>query len=247
MPLFADPPPTQCTATATCIDHPPTIDLSRIAGALPGSPPPSSLDNVPIPAHDHVVGTRNGGLPEWWNVEVVATTDPATFATPDQHRRHHRRGRTRPRRSTAPTNVSLFFQVLPGTVPAAQAADLTATAPPGARGRHRAQPRPDDEPDRARHEINNLQERLRGHGTELPEHRHQPRLDRRPGRDALYTEPFFCDTTVSRCTRRPAVRPARHPTTVPPGVADQTPRRPRSPTAQIDPLYIPVPLYSSRR
>ena len=29
VPLFADPPPTQCTATATCIDHPPTIDLSR--------------------------------------------------------------------------------------------------------------------------------------------------------------------------------------------------------------------------
>ena len=30
------PPATQCTATATCIDHPPTIDLSRIASALPG-------------------------------------------------------------------------------------------------------------------------------------------------------------------------------------------------------------------
>ena len=27
VPLFSNPPPTQCTATATCIDHPPTIDL----------------------------------------------------------------------------------------------------------------------------------------------------------------------------------------------------------------------------
>ena len=38
VPLFSDPPPTQCVATATCIDHPPTIDLSRIAAALPGDP-----------------------------------------------------------------------------------------------------------------------------------------------------------------------------------------------------------------
>ena len=72
MPVFSDPPPTQCTATATCIDHPPTIDLHAF-GVLPGVSRPSALDNVPIPAHDHVVGTRNGGLPEWWNVEVVAT------------------------------------------------------------------------------------------------------------------------------------------------------------------------------
>ena len=32
VPLFADPPPTQCTATATCIDHPPTIDLAHRFG-----------------------------------------------------------------------------------------------------------------------------------------------------------------------------------------------------------------------
>ena len=81
VPLFSNPPPTQCTATATCIDHPPTIDLSRIAGALPGDPSPSSVSNVPIPAHDHVVGTRNSGLPEWWNVQVVATTESVTFTT----------------------------------------------------------------------------------------------------------------------------------------------------------------------
>ena len=81
VPLFSNPPPTQCTATATCIDHPSTIDLSRIAADLPGSPSMASVSNVPIRAHDHVVGTRNGGAPEWWNVEVVATTNPATFGT----------------------------------------------------------------------------------------------------------------------------------------------------------------------
>ena len=70
VPLFTPAPATQCTATATCIDHPPTIDLSQIAGALPGSPNPTTLYNIPIPAHDHVVTTRNNGLPEWWNVKV---------------------------------------------------------------------------------------------------------------------------------------------------------------------------------
>ena len=38
VPLFANAPPTQCTATATCIDHPPTIDLSRHRGRPPGQP-----------------------------------------------------------------------------------------------------------------------------------------------------------------------------------------------------------------
>ena len=130
VPLFSNPPPTQCTATATCIDHPPTIDLSRVAGALPGNPSPGSVSNVPIPAHDHVVGTRNGGLPEWWNVQVVATTDPGTFGT-----------LTSVSAITAavaggkavsvPTNAFLFFQILPGTLSPSMAADLTATAPPG--------------------------------------------------------------------------------------------------------------------
>ena len=38
VPLFSNPPPTQCTATATCIDHPPTIDLSRHRRRPPGQP-----------------------------------------------------------------------------------------------------------------------------------------------------------------------------------------------------------------
>ena len=85
---------------------------------------------MPIPAHDHVVGTRNGGLPEWWNVQVVATTDPATFATlTSVSAIDAALGASKA--VSVPTNAYLFFQVLAGTVPAAQAADLTATAPPG--------------------------------------------------------------------------------------------------------------------
>ena len=80
VPIGFTPPPTQCIATATCIDHPPTIDLHLLAGYL-GVSNPATLDAVPIPAHNHVVSTRNGGLPEWWNVEIVATKSLATFNT----------------------------------------------------------------------------------------------------------------------------------------------------------------------
>ena len=180
VPLFSDPPPTQCTATATCVDHPPTIDLSAIAGALPGSPSPQSLYNVPIPAHDHVVGTRNGGLPEWWNVQVVATTDPATFATLTSVSAINAAiGASKA--VSVPTNTFLFFQVLAGT-----AADVPGRRPDGHRpsrpgGCHRPG-RATGQPGRARHDHRQPPQRLRGDGAQLPEHRHQPRLDRRTGR-----------------------------------------------------------------
>ena len=85
---------------------------------------------MPIPAHDHVVGTRNNGLPEWWNVEVVATTSPATFATLTSVGAISA-AVTAGTAIEVPTNAFLFFQVLPGTLSASMAANLTATAPPG--------------------------------------------------------------------------------------------------------------------
>jgi hypothetical protein len=243
VPLFANAPPTQCTATATCIDHPPTIDLSRIAGALPGSPSPSSVDNVPIPAHDHVVGTRNSGVPEWWNVEVVATTDPATFATLTSTAAIIAAVNA----STAieaPTNVSLFFQVLPGTVPAAQAADLTATAPPGAPVATAPDPDPTVNQTEPGSVIDNLQNDC---GATAPNCQNIGiSHDWIDGQDvnALYTEPFFCDTTVSAASATGCEAGAA-PNRVPPGVADQTAPSPTVTNANIDPLYIPVPLYST--
>ena len=173
VPLFANAPGTQCVGTATCIDHPPTIDLSRIAGALPGSPSPSSVSNVPIPAHDHVVGTRNSGLPEWWNVKVIATTDPATFNTLTSVGAIN----TALANSTAimaPTNTFLFFQVLPGTLSASMAADLTATAPPGSGVAPAPDPSPAANQVEAGHYLQQSEERLRRNCTAVPEHRHQP-------------------------------------------------------------------------
>ena len=243
VPLFSGAPPTQCTATATCIDHPPTIDLSRIAAALPGNPSPSSVANVPIPAHNHVVATRAGGLPVWWNVQVVATSMPATFS-----------GLTSKAAIDSavgaghavmvPTNVFLFFQVLPGTVPAAQAANLAASAPPGA-----ALPAaPDPDPATSQVEpgasIDNLNNDC---GATAPNCENiGTSHDWIDGQDvvALYSEQFFCDTTVTSGATT-GCEGGAPPKAVPPGVADPTAPSVTQTNGNIDPLYVPTPIYAS--
>ena len=243
VPLFSNPPPTQCTATATCIDHPPTIDLSRIAGALPGSPSPSSVSNVPIPAHNHVVGTRNSGVPEWWNVEVVATTDPATFNTLTSVNGINA-AVTAGTAITAPTNAFLFFQILPGTLSASMAANLTATAPPGA-----AVPAAPGGPPASQVEpgttFNNL---MNDCGATAPNCQNLGiSRDWIDGQDveALYSEQYYCGTTSVAVHSSTGCEAGSNPTSVPPGVADTTPPTPTVTNSQIDPLYIPVPLYAS--
>lgn len=111
VPLFANPPPTQCSAAATCIDHPATIDLSALASADSAL---AGATNVGLPNHDHVVGTRNNGNPEWWSVEVVATTSPTVFNTLTSVSAINA-AKSAGTVVEAPTNVFLFFQVLPGT------------------------------------------------------------------------------------------------------------------------------------
>jgi hypothetical protein len=62
--------------------------------------------------------------------------------------------------------------------------------------------------------------------------------------EALYTEPFFCDTSVTAGSSTGCEAGAA-PEAVPPGVPDRTPPSPTQTNSQIDPLYIPVPLYAS--
>jgi hypothetical protein len=259
VPLFSNPPPTQCaagTSTMTCIDHPKTIDLSRIAGALPGNPSPSSVDNVPIPAHNHVIATRNNGNPEWWNVEVVATSSPSTFSGLTSLNAINA-ALANKQAVEAPTNAFLFFQVLPGTVPASVAsnpANLEADSyPPGSGAGATPAPTATDQAETGT-TFNNLNYDC---GQTAPNCENvgiahgwvagQPGTQ---GQDVqlLYTEQEYCDTTVSNPGAAPCEvgKPASQ---VPPGVGDPT-----APTAansapgatggnsQIDPLYIPVPL-----
>jgi hypothetical protein len=251
VPVGFTPPPTQCVSTATCIDHPATIDLSALAGYL-GVSNASTLDAVPIPAHDHVVATRNGGQPEWWNVQVVATKSLATFnkltslaaitaAEAD------------PSPATAatavPTNAFLFFQVLPGTLSASMAADLTATAPPGP-----ALPAAPAAPPASQVEsgttFNNL---MNDCGATAPNCQNVGiSRDWIQGQDveALYTEQYFCGTTSITVHSTTGCEAGANPTSVPPNVGDTTIPTPANSypvpaNGTIDPLYIPVPLYST--
>jgi hypothetical protein len=263
VPLFANPPATQCpagSATVVCIDHPKTVDLSRIAPDLPGSPSPTSVQNVPIPAHNHVIATRNNGNPEWWNVEVVATTNPATFSSLTSYSAIQT-ALNNETAIAAPTNIFLFFQVLPGTVPlsvATNPANLnTFSAPPTSLegGGYGPAPSPTAaDQSETGSTFNNLKYDCEQSAPNCENlgiaHAWVSGTPGSPGQDVqlLYSEQYFCDSSVANSGAAPCEVgvPAK---VVPPGVGDTTP-----PTAansapgasggnsQIDPLYIPVPI-----
>jgi hypothetical protein len=58
----------QCPIVGECINHPSTIDLSRLFGA--------SVANAPLPAHSHIVEEVSGN---WWELEVIGVKDLATW------------------------------------------------------------------------------------------------------------------------------------------------------------------------
>ncbi len=67
-PLGFTPPNLHCPVAGNCINHPSTIDLSRVFG--PGT------ENATLPAHSHIVDQRAGG---WWEIEVIGVTDPGVW------------------------------------------------------------------------------------------------------------------------------------------------------------------------
>jgi len=56
----------QCPIVGSCINHPSTIDLSRIGGPA----------DAPLPAHSHIIDVRHGG---WWELEVIGVRSPAVW------------------------------------------------------------------------------------------------------------------------------------------------------------------------
>ncbi|MBC5803264.1 MAG: hypothetical protein GIX03_09800 [Candidatus Eremiobacteraeota bacterium] len=106
---FAVPPmQMQCPNGLVCVDHPGTIDLSRIG--LPG--------NVPTPGHDHFTTTTNQGAPEFWDVFVIGVKNRQTYDAIEAHRSFSyieqliKAGNpyvTKP----IPTNLFLYFAVRP--------------------------------------------------------------------------------------------------------------------------------------
>ena len=58
----------QCPVVGHCINHPSTIDLSRLFGP--------SVANAPLPAHSHIVDQVSGN---WWELHVIGIKDLATW------------------------------------------------------------------------------------------------------------------------------------------------------------------------
>src|SRR5439155_1327689 len=101
----------QCPIVGHCINHPSTIDLSRVFGA--------GTENAPLPAHSHIVDQAEGN---WWELDVVGVKDRATW---DQIVAGKNLPTVQPLQAAdpsgakitgdIPTNVYLFFDVRPGS------------------------------------------------------------------------------------------------------------------------------------
>jgi len=67
----------QCPIAGNCINHPSTIDLSRVFGP--------SFANVPLPPHSHIIDSdldesqASGGEAGWWEIEVIGVSSPAVW------------------------------------------------------------------------------------------------------------------------------------------------------------------------
>ncbi len=71
----------ECPTGLVCVDHPGTIDLSRLEPDLKALYPQltaaqltAALKNSATPGHEHFITTLNGGKAEWWNVDVIGVT-----------------------------------------------------------------------------------------------------------------------------------------------------------------------------
>ncbi|MGH9088343.1 MAG: hypothetical protein ACRDYZ_09565 [Acidimicrobiales bacterium] len=231
VPLFTPTPGTtlnlQCPAGKPCIDHPHNIDLSAFAGVgnLPATA--TALDNAALPGHDHIVATTNNNQPEWWPVVVVPVTSQTGWnaLTGPTGRSYAKMKQLQATATsgvltTKPTNAYLFFQVMPGTVP--QTAQTTSlSVPPSATNADgttftnlktnctMAAPG-------ACEDVGLTHDWINGKNV-----------------DALYTQEYYCDTSVSSKTADGCEAGAGY-NNLPPGVANKT---------ATDPLYIPVPLF----
>lgn len=98
----------QCPVAGKCIDHPHTIDLSRVFGA--------GTENALLPPHSHIVTTNNMQQSEWWNVIVIGVKSSSTWNKIAAAKGYEEVQEQRMRNSATitdniPTNLFLFFAV----------------------------------------------------------------------------------------------------------------------------------------
>jgi hypothetical protein len=98
-----------CPTAGMCINHPSTIDATRVFG--PGN------GNIPLPAHSHVISVDSGN---WWGLIDIGVKDLATWnkivagksLSTVRALQAADPGQTHITSDTA-TNVYLYFQVQP--------------------------------------------------------------------------------------------------------------------------------------
>jgi hypothetical protein len=233
VPLYSPAPSyLQCPASPGCIDHPMTIDLSRLASAL--GAPASKLKDVPLPGHDHIITTRANGDPSWWDVVVVGVTKPSAWTAITQAKSYTEVQQLQATANSGvtgdiPTNAYLFFQVLPG-VDTTDIGVNTLAAPPG-----KALPITKGA-DNVGNVIDNLVSNCPTYTMPGECQNIGITKDYYDGStlDALYTEDYWCDKTVMSGAASGCEAGAKY-NSLPPGVAS---------TNDVDPLWIPVPLFS---
>ena len=232
VPLFKNPNPSnvQCPATPMCIDHPATVDLSALASVL--GAPASALTNAMLPGHDHIVATRNDDQPEWWPVVVVGVADQTSWTAITNGKSYQavKSAESSDPKGVleVPTNVFLWFQVLPGHVSAAEA-NTNSTAVPPAQANGQA--------------IDNLvNDNTTTQTGTMNDYIGQTRAFLGDGATSqgsavnlLYSSPYFCDASVQKAGANPC-EAGQKPNKLPPGIT----------SSQFeDPLYIPTPLFTT--
>jgi hypothetical protein len=110
-----------CPAGLVCVDHPGTIDMTRLESALKPLYPnltdaalTEALKNFAVPGHDHFITTDNRGKAEWWDVQVVGVTSPTVYKQIRQHQSFSYIQKLIKKKNAnvvgpIPTNLFLFF------------------------------------------------------------------------------------------------------------------------------------------
>jgi hypothetical protein len=111
----------ECPAGLVCVDHPGTIDLSRLEPDLKSLYPKltaaqltAALKNSATPGHEHFITTTNGGKAEWWDVKVIGVTSLKEWNAINSHESFAFLNTQVAKKLTTPiipTNLFLYFSV----------------------------------------------------------------------------------------------------------------------------------------
>ncbi|MGB8196298.1 MAG: hypothetical protein WCF25_04745, partial [Acidimicrobiales bacterium] len=109
----------ECPTALVCVDHPGTIDLSRLEPDLKALYPQytaaqltAALKDSATPGHEHFITTTNGGKAEWWDVKVIGVTSMKEWNAIVAHKSFAFLNQQVTKKLTTPiipTNLFLYF------------------------------------------------------------------------------------------------------------------------------------------